>query len=294
MGDVIITGAGRGIGRAVAVALERRFRQVVVARTAVAAGDVVREAARRGKSAQAVVGDLSTVASARALGDRLCSIVRAGATLVHNAGVWPRERLLNADGFESAFAVNVLGALAMQAPLIARGLVKRILVIGSSVMAKGRFDAEQTPSGLDFDGTRTYASSKLALAVAMQDVARAHPTLDIAIVDPGTVRTELGAREGFLGWLTRLMQGKADPPEVAGERIARIIAYDRWSTSSEAVWIDRDAPTQWPVIADKTRSEIQRAVASILTPVEAPKLVTETVARTSTTAWRKSNDSTLN
>ncbi|MBC7794504.1 MAG: SDR family NAD(P)-dependent oxidoreductase, partial [Clostridia bacterium] len=216
MSDVIITGAGRGIGRALAIALDKRFRQIVVARTAVAAGDVVREAAKRGKSAEAVVGDLSTLASARALGERLCGTTRPGATLVHNAGIWPQTRMINADGFESAFVVNALAAIAMQAPLIARGLVKRILVVGTAMMVKGRFDAERTPIGADFSSLHTYTSTKLALAVTMQDVARDHPTIDVAVVHPGVIRTELGARNGFIGWLMQRLKKRFEAPEVAG------------------------------------------------------------------------------
>jgi hypothetical protein len=66
-------------------------------------------------------------------------------------------------------------ARALQAPLVERGLLARILVIGAGLMKLGRFDPERTPSGDDFSWFRTYASTKLAFAAAMRDVARDHP-----------------------------------------------------------------------------------------------------------------------
>lgn len=293
MSDVIITGAGRGIGRALAIALDKRFRQIVVARTAVAAGSVVREAAKRGKSAEAMVGDLSSLASARALGERLSTTVRQGTTLVHNAGVWPNERALTVDGYEYAFAVNALGAIAMQAPLLARGLLKRIIVVGTVGMFKGRFDADRTPNGDDFTRAGSYYASKLALAVAMQDLAVNEPKVAIAVVDPGITATELGARDGFVGWLERKMR-RAQPVERAGELLAGVLAHDDWATPGTALWMPNGVTAPWPTVPEKARSEIQRTMAEAFAPSDGPPPLPDAQLRSGTTAWRSSNDSTLN
>jgi len=115
MADLIITGASRGIGRALALEMAARGeRLVLVARDAARLRELVREIVGRGGKAIAVDGDLSTLTGARALGDRLAGLADRGSTLVHNAGIWPSRRERTVDGWEMAFAVNHLGPLAMQ------------------------------------------------------------------------------------------------------------------------------------------------------------------------------------
>ena len=46
----------------------------------------------------------------------------------------------------------------------------------------------------------------LCFALAMRDVAAAHPELDVVVLHPGVVRTDLGARTGPLGWLLSLVK----------------------------------------------------------------------------------------
>src|SRR5512139_436853 len=129
MNDVIITGASRRIGRALALALasspDRRL--VLVVRDEERLHALATEVETHGARALVVAGDVGTLASARALGERLASEVLGGATLIHNAGLWPSRRTLTADGLEEAYVVNFVGPLVMQRPLLEAGRLSRVM-----------------------------------------------------------------------------------------------------------------------------------------------------------------------
>ena len=117
-------------------------------------------------------------------------------------------------------------------------------------MSKGHFDAQRTPRGADFSKLRTYANTKLAMAVAMRDVASAHPELDVLVVHPGAIRTELGAREGAFGSVLSLLKRSWATPRSGGERLARILARPRWNRPGDALWQVEEQELPWPAIAD--------------------------------------------
>lgn len=253
MTDLILTGASRGIGRALALALAGNPQQrlVLVARDRERLEALAAEVAARGSRAEVVPGDLGSLAGARALGERLAAKVQPGTTLVHNAGVWPAKRTLTADGLETAFVVNHLAPLALQRPLLDAGKLARVMVVSAGLLVKGRFDARRTPAGEDFSGVRTYCTTKLCLAAAMRDVAAAHPELDVVVLHPGVVRTDLGARGGALGLLLSWVKRRWEAPEVCGARLARILARGgRWSPPGEARWLVEEAEQPWPAVVD--------------------------------------------
>jgi NAD(P)-dependent dehydrogenase (short-subunit alcohol dehydrogenase family) len=259
MSDLILTGASRGIGRALALALASpELRLVLVARDRERLDAVAREVASRGGRAEPIIGDLSSVAAARELGDRLAGLVGGGATLVHNAGLWPHRRRLTAEGFEEAFAVNCLGPLALQEPLLAAGTLRRILVVSAGLIGLGHFDPARTPTGEDFSGVRTYCNTKLAFAVAMRSIAADYPELDVLVLHPGVVRTELGDRPGPIGWLLRLAKRKWETPDACAARLAGLLRQERWSPPGRARWLVVEREQRWPASAD--RAQIRNAV----------------------------------
>lgn len=267
MPDVVLTGASRGIGRALALALATRpERLVLIARDAARLAEVAREVEARGGRAIVEPADLGSLSAARALGERLAARVAPGSTLVHNAGLWPSRRELGPDGLEGAFVVNHLAPLVLQDPLLAAGRVARILVVSAGLIAAGRFDAQRTPTGGDFSAFRTYATTKLALAVAMRDVAERHPEVDVLVLHPGVVRTDLGARPGLLGKLVDLAKRRWEAPEACAERLTRVLARGRWSPPGEACWQIEEEPRPWPAPARDaaTQEAIRNATRAAL------------------------------
>jgi NAD(P)-dependent dehydrogenase (short-subunit alcohol dehydrogenase family) len=272
MSDLVLTGASRGIGRALALELAGRGeRLLLVARDAERLTSLVAEVEARGGRAVAVPGDLSSVEGARLVGRRLVELAGGGATLVHNAGLWPSARVLNSDGLETAFVVNHLAPLALQQVLLDAGRLTRVMVVGAGLMVKGRFDAARTPKGEDFSAIRTYCSTKLAFAVAMRDVAAAHPAVDVVVLHPGVVQTDLGARRGPIGWLLSLVKRRWERPEVCAARLARILARERWSPPGDARWLVEETEQPWPAIAtdEATRRAVRDATARWLATARA-------------------------
>lgn len=261
--DWIITGASRGIGRALVVALARGVgrggRIFVVARDAERLSTLAQEV---GDAAIviSITADLSRVVEARAVGDRLAKEAHSGAVLVHNAGFWPNQKEI-VDGIERAFATNCLGLLALQKPLLEAERVARILVVSAGLLVKGRFHAEDTPVGRDFSRFRTYCSTKLAGAVVMRDVARRYPHIDIAIGHPGVVNTDLGMTAGFLGWLLRRVKRNWETPETCAARLIRLLEKPHWQkTAGEAPWYFEENEQPWPEVANLYEKAILETV----------------------------------
>lgn len=251
--DWIVTGASRGIGRSLALALGSRAapedRLFALARSS----ETLAALAGQISSCEAVplAVDLSRVDAARAAGEQLAMKLRDGATLIHNVGVWPTKLEL-VDGVELGFAVNCLGPLAIQAPLLAAGKLARVLVVSAGLIIKGRFDPDATPTGADFSALRTYCTTKLAGAVAMREAARLHPDVDFAIVHPGVVNTDLGDGSGLLAWLIRQVKRRWESPDTCAARLVGLLARERWQTQpGHAPWFFEAEQQPWPTAVER-------------------------------------------
>src|SRR5688500_4273628 len=100
--NVVVTGANRGIGLAVARALAGRgCRVVLVARDEQRGEEARREVAAGGGEASLVVADLGSVRGAKAAATAVREACPRIDVLIHNAAVWPERVVLNEDGLES-------------------------------------------------------------------------------------------------------------------------------------------------------------------------------------------------
>src|SRR5688572_18442331 len=134
MADLILTGASRGIGRALALAVApTASRLLLVARDQARLDSLKIELGRHGERALCVPGDLSSIKAARALGHKLAEVASEGPTLVHNAGIWPSRLQRSVEGLESAFVINHLAPLAMQEPLLAARRLSRVMVVSAGL-----------------------------------------------------------------------------------------------------------------------------------------------------------------
>lgn len=187
----LVTGASRGIGRAVAIELARAGAKVYVnyLSSARAASEVLDEIKKLGGEAVESafdVGDSAAVKSA--MGDLLKS---EGCIdiVVNNAGVTKDGLLMRMkdEDFNRVVAVNLGGAFLVTRAAL-RPMVKarwgRIINITSVVGQSGR------------EGQANYAASKAALIGFTKSVARevAGRNITCNAISPGFIETDLTAR----------------------------------------------------------------------------------------------------
>lgn len=113
--SVIVTGASRGIGRAIAAAFVAEGANVTICargREVLEATAATLRAASAGARVEAVVADLTTEAGAAAVLDRAVGAFGGVDVLVNNAGATVRDGS-TVENFARSFDVNVLAPLRM-------------------------------------------------------------------------------------------------------------------------------------------------------------------------------------
>jgi NAD(P)-dependent dehydrogenase (short-subunit alcohol dehydrogenase family) len=211
----IVTGASRGLGRALAYALAvRGWRLVVDARGADALERARAELAAH-TTVDALVGDVTDprhrAALVTAAGDRIDLLVNNASRL----GPSPQPPLHRypLDELERVYATNVIAPLALaQAalPLMDEGAT--ILNISSDAAVEV------------YEGWGGYGSSKAALEQLTRVLAVEHPQLRVHAVDPGDMRTQMH-QDAFPG------EDISDrpPPEESVPGLLALIEGDRGS-----------------------------------------------------------------
>lgn len=215
MKTALITGASRGLGRALAQALARDGWTLVIdardTRALEAAAAGIREAADGGGAVVAVAGDVADAAHRAALA---AAVAETGGLdlLVNNAstlGTTPLPRLAEqpVDDLAATFATNVLAPLALIQAVLpslrARG--GAILNISSDAAVEG------------YETWGGYGASKAALEQLSNVLAAEEPGLAVWWADPGEMRTGMLRAAGEDA-------DAAPPPEEAAAALHRLVS----------------------------------------------------------------------
>jgi 3-oxoacyl-[acyl-carrier protein] reductase len=209
----IVTGASRGIGRAVALRLARDGLAVVVnyAGSREKAAEVVAEISGHGDRAAAVQADVANTADVARLFDQAEQVYGRIGVVVNSAGIMKMVPIATSsvEDFDAVFAVNVRGTfnvLQQSAKRVADG--GRIITLSTSVL------------GMNFPNYGPYAASKAAVEVLTRILAHELRGRGISVnaVAPGPTATEL------------FFEGKS---EEQIQRLAKLAAMERLGTPDD-------------------------------------------------------------
>jgi 3-oxoacyl-[acyl-carrier protein] reductase len=218
----IVTGASRGIGRCVALALAEAGAEVVVnyARSAEAAEAVVAEILEAGGQAYALKADVAEEPAVKAMVDTV--LERSGRidALINNAGI-TRDGLLmrmKMDDWQAVINLNLTGVF-LCTRAVTRTMLKqksgRIINITSVVGLMGNA------------GQANYAAAKAGVVGLTRSAAKEMASRGITVnaVAPGFIATDMTKDLNAEGILAAIPLGRfGNPEQVAGA--VRFLAAD--------------------------------------------------------------------
>jgi 3-oxoacyl-[acyl-carrier protein] reductase len=200
----IVTGAGKGIGRAIAAALAARGVHVgLLARTGADLDALASELTRdHGVTAAVAVADVSDRSAVEAATTALRERLGGLDIVINNAGIAQAGTVLDMapDAWERHFAVNVFGTYYVTRAVL------------PAMIAQGSGDIVNVASTAGDRGAATlsaYSASKAALLRFTESVAQEVRKHNIRVTSllPSTVNTELAASLGLkIGTEDRMMQ----------------------------------------------------------------------------------------
>lgn len=234
----VVTGAGRGIGHAIAMRLANEGARVAaVSRTEANAKKIADEInAARADAARAYAVDVSDHAAVQKVGAQILEDFGKIDILVNNAGV-TRDRLamrMSVEDWDTVINTNLRGAFNFTQSII-RAMIKqrsgRIINIASVIGLIG--NAGQT----------NYAASKAGLIGFTKSLARELASRNITVnaVAPGLITTDLTA--GLSDEIKNKIQsqiplGKTGTPEDIANAVAFLASAEASYVTGQVICVD--------------------------------------------------------
>ncbi|MDD4786951.1 MAG: SDR family NAD(P)-dependent oxidoreductase, partial [Pirellulales bacterium] len=187
----LVTGAGRGIGRAIALDLARAGADVIVNynRSREQAEAVARQIEAMGRRAAAIQADVANKADIDRMFDAAEASSGAVNILVNNAGIEPRADVCDFDEatYDAVMATNLKGAF-----FCAQRALRKMRDAGWGRVVNVSSLHELTPTGF----SALYGMSKGGMALMMREIAKSYSRYGITInnVCPGATRTDINRK----------------------------------------------------------------------------------------------------
>jgi NAD(P)-dependent dehydrogenase (short-subunit alcohol dehydrogenase family) len=227
----MVTGAGRGLGRATALALARAGARVgVVARSEAQLAETVRGVTEAGGEAWAVVADVSEAAAVERMAREVERALGPVDLLVNNAGTMgPLGPIWEADPGDwwHSIEVNLRGPY----------LCSRALLPGMLERRRGRIiNVSTTAATVAVAHMGAYVIAKTALIRFTENLAAEllNSGVSVFAISPGTVRTAMSeyileseAGKKWLPWFRKLFDRGRDAPAEKAAHLAVQLASGR-------------------------------------------------------------------
>jgi NAD(P)-dependent dehydrogenase (short-subunit alcohol dehydrogenase family) len=197
---VLITGANRGIGKAIAHRFGREgFHVIVAARDEAHARDVANEIIANGGKAETLSIDLASASSIATAASKLAGRLTSLDVLVNNAGIMlgATDTILDAKSGEIAASLqtNAFGPLELTKallPLLQAAPAARVVNVSSAAGSIAETADPNSPYG--FLHTASYRLSKTALNIVTAMLAKAlwDGPIKVNAMCPGWTKTDMG------------------------------------------------------------------------------------------------------
>ncbi|CAK8563000.1 unnamed protein product [Lathyrus sativus] len=203
----LITGATSGIGAETARVLAKRGVRVVVGARDMKKAIKIREKIQEESPYAQIILleiDLSSLASIQRFCSEFLSLELPLNILINNAGVYSHNLEFSEEKIELTFATNYLGHFLLTKMLLEKmidtsnktGIQGRIINVSSVIhswVKRTCFSFKDMLGGKNYNGTRAYAQSKLAMILHVKEMARQlkarNARVTINAIHPGIVRT---------------------------------------------------------------------------------------------------------
>jgi len=211
----VVTGAGRGMGRAVALRLGREGARVVVAELNAAHGvEVADEINANGGVARPVAADVSKVADVMRLFDEAVNAFGTVDILVNNAGIGVAKPILDYTevDWDRQMGVNVKGVFFCSQAAARLMIPRRRGKIVNFASTSAFVSSSQPEVAYD---TSKGAVRQMTISMAAE---LAPHGINVNAVAPGTTATEmtrnsLSTEEGLAWQLARIPMGRVGQPD---------------------------------------------------------------------------------
>lgn len=251
----VVTGGGRGLGRAIALGLAGRGAVVaVVARSQQELDETVALAGDGPGRAAAYACDVSDAAAVARLRDRIAADLGQVGILVNAAGTFgPIALIKDVDPLEWQRTIMVDAVAPF---LTTRAFLDDMLAEGWGRIVNVSSAASLHPPG---PLNSAYGVSKAALNQFTRHLAAeiAGSGVTANVIHPGDVKTEMWAdirdrvqglgkvAENYTAWAAWVEETGGDPPEKAVDLVLRLTSDSGGETNGMFCWIDN--PLQAPI-----------------------------------------------
>ncbi|MYM53811.1 SDR family NAD(P)-dependent oxidoreductase [Thalassovita mangrovi] len=178
----LVTGASRGIGRAIACALAEAGAKVAICHPGDAQADQVLAELSEKTEAIAIKADVSDEAQVIDMFDTVCETLGPPDILINNAGILREAPLADttAEDFDRVIAVNLRGGFLCSREFVRRTNTGRIVNIASDLGLLGREDLV------------AYSASKGGVIAMTRSLARElAPNILVNAIAPGSIETDM-------------------------------------------------------------------------------------------------------
>ncbi len=234
----LVTGAGKGIGRAIALEMARKGYPVAVnyRSSAVGAREVVDQIGKEGGKAEAFCADVSDPNEVKRLFKDIALELGEVSILINNAGITKDNLLLRMKDEEWAEVISVnLNSVYYCTKEVLRYMIRarwgRIVNVSSVTALMGN------------PGQANYAAAKAGIIGFTKSVAREVASRGITVnaVAPGFISTDMTAALGDPikeGLLSRVPLGRPGAPEEVAKAVAFLASDDAGYITGQILAVD--------------------------------------------------------